>query len=368
MDWPRVNIVFWLVLVLVLPVATRADEPAGLSTPPPQLTGGYLQLSPGILQHYSDADLEAEVSDMHGLGMRSILIHYATEPNWAPGQTDYVAYTENRVYPVHPAMKDRDPFAAVFRAANRHGMRVYLGGMLLRLPFEEDYAANVARWSSPKALRFRKELIHRFGRYDSFAGYYVPNEPDFYSLIAMGCDPAVLLDATEKVVDAIKSAKPGLAVVMPIGLYLKPDGKGGHVLTTRDDLDAFWRPWVDRLDKVDAWMVIDGLGTELSVPEHTAMAQNWARALTSEYGKAAWTVVENARMYTDDKGRYHGEPFMLDKLLRSLSIAAPLAEETITFDYLHYMSRRSHKPEAVRLFEAYRAYVASSRPDQQPRR
>ncbi len=347
--------VILLALFLTAPLAADASTPDALH--PPVLDGGFWQLGPGILEHFSDKDLEAEIQDMHDLGMRILIIQYTVQPNWEDGQDDYVAYINNTVYPVHPAFKDRNPFSSIFRAADRLKMRVYLGGMLLKQPIEDDYEANVARWSSDRALRFRKEVVARFAGYQSFAGYYIPNEPNPFKLIAKRCDPDLLLSATAEVVDAVKSVKPGLDVVMPIGLYLRPNGRDGYLFTTRKDLDLFWRPWVKRLDKVDTWMVIDGLGTRLSELDHTAMAQRWARDLAHEHGKAYWTDVENARMYTDDAGRYHSQPFALGDLVRSLSIATRFADQTVTFDYIHYMSRQSSKPEAVRLHQAYRKYV-----------
>jgi uncharacterized protein DUF4434 len=354
-------------LVTSLPVSADTVAKDAL-LPPPVLDGGFWQLGPGILEHYSDEDLQAEIEDMHGLGMKVLIIQYAVEPNWKPGQDDYVAYISNTVYPVHPAFKGRNPFGMIFRTADRLGMRVYLGGMLLKQPFEEDYENNVARWSSDEALRYRKELVARFAGYQSFAGYYIPNEPNPYVLVAKRCDPDLLLAATAKVVEAVKSVKPDLEVVMPIGLYLRPTGRGSYLHASRQDLDLFWRPWIERLDQVDTWMVIDGLGTRLSDLDHTAMAQRWARDIAHEFGKAYWTDVENARMYTDAQGRYHSEPFEFGDLVRSMSVASRFADEAITFDYIHFMSQRSSKPEAVRLYEAYQKYVRAFEEDkpQQP--
>lgn len=335
---------------------------------PPVLDGGFWQLGPGILAQYSDEDLQAELKDMHGLGMDILVIQYAVEPNWEPGQEDYVAYLPNTVYPVHPAFKSRKPFSAIFRTADQLGMRVYVGGMLLKHPIEDDYENNINRWSSKKALRFRKELIARFAGYQSFAGYYIPNEPNPYTLIAKRCDPDLLIQATAKVAEAVKSVKPDLEVVMPIGLYLRPTGRGGFILASEKDLQMFWQPWIERLEQVDTWMVIDGLGTGLSNLDHTAMAQRWARSLAHMFGKAYWTDVENAHMYTDLGGRYHSEPFELAELVCSMSVASRFADQAVTFDYIHYMSRRSTKPAAVQLHRAYQKYIRAFDEEKPPQR
>ncbi len=347
-----------MLLVPLLACSVLAESDTSQATlRQPLLDGGFWQLGPGILEHYSDSDLEDEVKDMHDLGMRILIVQYAVEPNWEAEQEDYVAYIRNAVYPLHPAFKDRNPFGAIFRAADRHDMQVYLGGMLLKQPLEENYEAKVDRWASERAIRFRKEIIARYAGYQSFKGYYIPNEPNPYVLVAKRCDPDLLLAATAKVAEAVKSVKPDLEVVMPIGLYLRPTGRGGYLHASRQDLDLFWRPWVEQLEQVDTWMVIDGLGTRLSDLDHTAIAQRWAHDLAHEFGKAYWTDVENARMYTDDQGRYHSEPFEFGELVRSMAVASRFADRTVTFDYIHYMSQRSSRPEAVRLNRAYQKYV-----------
>lgn len=327
------------------------------AAPLPLLDGGFWQLGPDILKQYSDDDLAQEVKDMHRLGMHVLIIQYAVEPNWADSQEDSVSYISNTVYPVHPAFKNRKAFSTIFRAADQYGMHVYLGGMQLKHPIEDDYENNVARWSSDRALKFRKQLIERYAGYQSFKGFYIPNEPNPYTLIAKRCDPDLLIQATAKVAQAVKAVKTDLNVVMPIGLYLRPTGRGDYIHASRQDLDLFWRPWVEQLEHVDTWMVIDGLGTRLSDLDHTAMAQHWARDLAHEFEKTYWTDVENAHMYTDAQGRYHGEPLPLADLIRSMSVASRFADQTITFDYLHYMSQRSSNPQAVRLHQAYQKYI-----------
>ena len=316
------------------------------------LDGGFWQLGPGILGQFSDEELAREVSYMNDLGMDIIMIQYSVMPIWQKGQEDYIAYVPNSVYPLHPAFQNRAPFESVLDAADKEDMQVYIGGMLIRKPFKENYREYVSNWCSIKALKFRLELIERFSAHPSFRGFYCPNEPNPAKLAQNGLDPEVLLRATKRVTSFLKSLKPDLEIVKAIGLYLEPDGKGGHEYASREYLDDFWRPFVSGLEDVDVWMVIDGVGTGLSNIKHTAMSQEWAMNLAHEYGKEYWTDVENARMgYVN--GKYSAEPFPMSKLEKSLEVASRFAKRMVTFDYLHYMSRQSQKEKARALHRDY---------------
>ncbi|MDK2973386.1 MAG: hypothetical protein PWP23_3141, partial [Candidatus Sumerlaeota bacterium] len=106
------------------------------------------------------------------------------------------------------------------------------------------------------------------------------------------------------------------------------------------------------LDAVDAWMVIDGVGTRLSTLEHTAMAQAWIAELAREHGKAFWVDVENAHM-AGNQG-----PMTMEEFGPSLAVAARQGSQLITFDYAHYMSLNSPDPRAVQLHNDYAKYRA----------
>ncbi len=356
MDTLRVLLVAVLMTFFFSPALANEAATAEKADQPPVLNGAVWELSPDTLARYTDEDLEAQVKDMHDLGMRVLIIRYIADPARDDGQEDYVAYISSSVFPTHPAFKDRKPFSAIFRAAVQHDMRVYLGGLPFKQPIEQDYEANIDQWSSPRAIQYRQEFIERYAGYRSFAGYYVPNTPDPSVLIANRCDPDCLLTATADVVNAVKSANPGLDIVMPIGLYQRPNGKGGYLYTSAQDLKLFWRPWVQQLSGVDTWMVIDGLGSRLSTLDHTAMAQRWARDLAHEFDKSYWTVVETQQMKNNSDGQAPGKPFSLGALVRSLSIATRFADQTIASDYLNAMGQQSPNPVAVRLHGAYTKY------------
>jgi len=346
-----------LIAVCLNPLSASETASDAQGQRPPVFDGGVWALDVGTLKQYTDQDLQAQVKQMHDMGMRTLIIRSIAEHDPGQGQGDYLAYISNTVFPIHPAFEGRKPYSVIFRAADKHNMRVYLGGLPISQPIEQDYQANIDQWSSPRAIRYRQEIIERYANYRSFAGYYIPNTPDPSVLIANRCDPDRLLTATADVVNAVESASPGLETVMPIGLYLRPTGKGGYLYASTQDLDIFWRPWVRQLAGVDTWMVIDGIGTRQSSLDHTAMAQRWARDLAHEFGKAYWTGVQSARTFSDEQGQQHRQPFSPGELVRSLSTATRFADQTVALDYLGTLSRRSPGSSSARLHEAYINYI-----------
>lgn len=324
----------------------------------PILDGGFWQMDAGLLSRFTDEQFEAEVGHMRRLGMDIIIIQYSNRPYWAPGQEDQVVYFPNSVFEVEPAYQGRETFDALFRAAEREGVKIYLGGLLIEPPREVNYAEKLANWTSEEAYQFRREAVEHFSQYSSFAGYYIPNEPNFGRMRAGGADPALLLDATIEVSNFLRDLKPDMTIIHSIGLYLETREDGSVALASREYLDEQWRPWFAALDSVDVWMIIDGVGTQLSNLEHTDMAQEWARGLCLEFGKSYWTDVENAHMGHDANGNYVASSFTMEELAASLEVAAKHAEKIVTFDYVHYMSRQSHKIDARRLHRDYEEYVA----------
>ncbi len=110
---------------------------------------------------------------------------------------------------------------------------------------------------------------------------------------------------------------------------------------------GFWQP--------NAGMV-EGFTDEALAQEveHTGKAQRWMSRACERFGKTFWVDVENADMAETFK------PFTMDGLESSLRVAAGHADTIVVFDYLHYMSKNSPKPEARKLHEDYRAYRSRS--------
>jgi len=318
----------------------------------PVLDGGFWQVGPGLCRTFTDQMLAAEVGNFKAQGMDLLMVQYSTAQYDHDAET-YYAYVDTDIFPMHPELVGRDPIGSILAAADKHGVRVVLGGMLMPMPRTVNYEQNIAIWTSEKAMNYRRTILKKFAHHPSLWGWYTPNEPNPALLYSSGCDPQKMIDATKQVIALVKETNPKLKTVKSIGLYREPkevDGSTVYALVSREYLDSFWRPWVSQLTNVDAWMVIDGVGTELSNLTHTDMAQEWAASLCKEFGKEMWSDVECAHMGASSY------PFTIEELIPSLRVAANHADVIVTFDYAHYMSKLSTKEAARKLWQDYAEY------------
>lgn len=313
----------------------------------PLASGTFWQIGTGRLATWTDGKLSDEVAVVRDMGMDVILIQYSA--HWDALKKAYQTFVPNNSFELYPGLSDRDPLGAIFRAAERTGVKIIVGDFLTPPPLRyEQPKLAFEYWLSTEAMEFRRTIIERYKDSPSFYGYYISNEPNPRSVQSPE-DKNRWIQSTKEVTNYIKSLKSDLKIVHSIGLYAEWVG-GGPTPPSRAYLDAFWRPWVSELNNVDIWMVIDGIGTSMSVLSHTGMAQEWGKELAHSHNKEFWVDVENAVMTTEFK------PFPIEKLAMSLGVAARHADKIVLFEHLSYMSPNSSNPDAPKLYSDYLQY------------
>jgi|GEM_PF-2548175 len=321
----------------------------------PMATGTFWQLGAARLgqPQWTDAGLAAEVAAVKQAGMDTIIIHYNAHWNAAAGK--YETFVLGSSFPLFAGLEGRNPLRAIFRAAEKEGVKVIIGDFLVPTDLRYTEAKKALEiWTSPAAQTFRRQLIEEFKDCPSFSAYYLANEPNQYR-ITSEADRKLWLSSTRKVARFIKELKPDLKLIHSIGLYAQwhPDANG--VLKpsppSREYLDSFWRPWVQQIPEIDIWVLIDGIGTSMSVLKHTDMAQQWGKELVREAGRKYWVDVENAVM--NSRG-YHA--FSMATLADSLQVAAKHADKIVLFEHLNYMSANSSKDASKQLYRDYLEY------------
>ena len=322
---------------------------------PPIATGTFWQLGATRLSQpqWTDAGLAAEVAAVKRAGMDTIIIHYSAHWNTAKGE--YETFVPNAGFPLFSGLEGRHPLRAIFQAAEKESVKVIIGDFLVPTDLRYTQAAKAFEiWTSPAAQTFRRQLIEEFKDSPSFSAYYLANEPNQYR-IQSEADRKLWLSSTQKVARRIKQLKPDLKLIHSIGLYAQwhPDASGvlKPAPPSREYLDVFWRPWVQRIPEIDIWMLIDGIGTMMSTVKHTDMAQQWGKELVRGAGKEYWVDVENAVM--NSRGYY---AFSLETLVDSLQIAAKHADKIVLFEHLNYMSPNSSKDASKALYQDYLEY------------
>jgi hypothetical protein len=187
-------------------------------------------------------------------------------------------------------------------------------------------------------------MLDRYANHPSVVGYYLSTE---WIPSAFDSDPSEPRERSAAVARFIKQRRPNLKTVMPIGLYnIVVDGHWTRM--TPDFLETFWGSWAE-VEEIDAYMIIDGVGTGLSSLVHTDACQAWARQFCDRYGKELWVDVECA-----DMPPY--QPLPIDRLIPSVEVAARYADVIVVFDYIYYMDHGVAQPAARELHESYAQY------------
>jgi len=331
-------------------------KPGNKAPNQPLLAGGFWQMGDYVLQNWTDKGLESEVKAMKDVGMKYIIVQYGAD--WDSSSKEFISFYPNSVYKVHPAFtKDgRDPIGTLMKSGEKYGVNIILGDALVPNQWDGAPDRNLDDWTSPKMMKWRQSVIAKYSTYKSFYGWYIPNEPNPQDFFKNNVNPRIFIDATEAVASTIKKANPKLMVIHTVGLYAEPLEKEGKTFIAPPSdpyLNDFWEHWFAGCKDVDIWMVIDGVGTYLSNLQHTDQAQDWCQKLATQYKKLYWTDVENAVMGAKSYS------FTMPQLEKSLKVGAKHTNTMVTFDYIHYMSKSSPKPEARKLYQDYQKYYQS---------
>jgi hypothetical protein len=318
----------------------------------PLASGVFWQIDGARLASWSDAKLASEVALLKRAGLDTLIIHHTVRWDSKTGQ--YVTFVPNTVFPLYPEAKNRDALGAIFKAAEEQHVKIVLGD----IPAPSDIIYKnpqqaIHTWLSEDANNYRRALIEKYKDSPSFYGYYISNELNPRNINA--AQKKEWIDATRKVAQLVKGIKPDLTVIHPIGLYAQwtkdSDGLERPHAPSPDYLNAFWRDWVKEIPQIDAWMMIDGIGTSLASLQSTDVAQTWGAQLAHDFHKQFWVDVENAVM--GNKG-YFSFPF--DRLKASLVVAAKHGDYIVLFEYLSYMSPNNDRVASQNLYLDYLQY------------
>jgi hypothetical protein len=120
-------------------------------------------------REWKDVNWEALVSDMHGIGIDTVMI--TGSAIW--GRPMYPADTEN--VGLQLPMGSADPLGCIIRSAEKRGMDVYPGlGFFGRcsMCFNTDLSPEHDQW----LINIACDILKRYGRYKSLKGFYLSAE------------------------------------------------------------------------------------------------------------------------------------------------------------------------------------------------
>lgn len=325
------------------------DVPRKPMRRPPVCDGAFWAFHyEGWAKHFAtDAALADEVDAAHRVGLDTIILYTLTGSDGT-----FSTVLPDTAIPQSTWWKGRAPLEAILTRADALGMQVYVSDTA-----PTGYGAPPANATPEEVERtaaqlraYREQLLARAARHRCVRGYYINFE---CAPFRFANQPRAAGTQSETLARFVKSRHPTLAVVQPVGLYSWRDAEDGPWRkVTPKELETWWRPYIETCRHVDAFMVIDGVGTTLAPLTFTDLNQACIRDLCDEFGKQMWTDVECAMMCR----AYGYRPMSMRQFAQSLHVAARHADTIVCFCYVNYMSPNNGREDASRLYEDYEDY------------
>ena len=287
-----------------------------------------------VCRRFSDAQWEEKVSEMASIGMKYIVLMASAMVY--PDSCE--AYFHTDIYP-RANMAATDPMEALFRAADRHQMNVFVGAGFYG--FWQDTLNNMTDSAVTKrAFKAMEQLYALYGRHTSFYGWYLPDE--------LGICPYYsdeFIHYTTLYTAHGKSFDPKLQVLIaPYGTnMLKAD-------------DAFTKQ-LERLD-CDVIAYQDEIGVRKSTPDQTPAYSEAVRKAHDKAGRAALWADMEVFEFEGDVYQSALIPTAMERIERQLKSISPYVDEVLMYQYLGMFNKPDTTafcghPESTQLYTEY---------------
>jgi len=277
-------------------------------------------------REWDDANWDAIVGDMHDIGLDTVILTGCAI--WGRPLYPANVKTVGRQLP----MRCADPVGAIMRAAEKRNMGAYLGlGAFGRysLNANPDISPEHDTWLGNMAV----DLQEKYGHLRALKGFYITAEA--HGIKEGGLFAQDDCDKTARFVKSIRERVGAAQLMMSPANLKKP---------RPEQLDPLLRQ-LDQLN-VDIFAYQDHAGFEKvykSLNFYVA-AEGYAliKPLHEKLGQQMWVNCEIFE-YTEKRadGRRVCTPCEFERLERQLSVAAPVADKIITYQYQGLMNKRS---------------------------
>ena len=291
-----------------------------------------------LCRRFTDRQWEEKVEEMASVGMKYVVLMASAMVY--PDSRE--AYFETDIYP-RAAMVTSDPMEAMFKAADRHGMKIFVGAGFYG--FWQDTLNNMTDPDvTRRAFKAMEQLYARYGHHSSFYGWYLPDE--------LGICPYYsdeFIRYTNIYTAHGKSFSPDLKVLIaPYGTnMLKAD-------------DAF----VKQLERLDCDVIAyqDEIGVRKSTTDQTPAFYEALRRAHDKAGRAAlWADME----VFEFEGKVYESaliPAEMARIERQIQSIAPYADEILMYQYLGMFNKPDTTafcghPQSTRLYTEYAAWL-----------
>jgi len=237
-----------------------------------------------------------------------------------------------------------EPFRHILVAAERLGMRVFLG-LGLDPTFWQGQFDPLASAEENVALMLRLEEL--YGASPALAGWYLPEEIDDRRFVAADVHEGVMvyLEAMARAAHE----RTGRPVMVAPYFGMNPNGPA---------YAAWWDATLTRAP-IDIIALQDGVGTRRTTTEEGVGVFKALAEVAARHGAALWSdleVFEQVHGWPVDAGPWQARPATIERVRHQLELEAPWVEKIVVFDFTHYMSPRL-AGAAEELYRGYQAYL-----------
>lgn len=282
---------------------------------------------------FTDQMWEQKIEEMAEIGMKYVVVMAVALYN--------KSFYPSEILPKYP-IKAHDPVEAVLKAAAKNDIKVFLGAGFYG-DWTNPWQAFTDRKVRERTKRAVKELSERYGHYESFYGFYWPNE--------VGIDRYF----PQAFIDHVKENNSWAREYLPRAkILIAPYG------TNRVKADAYYIEQLKDLG-VDIIAYQDEVGVEKTKFDDLSYVFENLKRAHELAGVTLWADMEIFRF----EGRVYNSallPADLNRIRMQLKGIGPYVEEILCYQYIGLMDKPESEAqlgprEAQKLYEDYYNYL-----------
>lgn len=264
-----------------------------------------------MIHEFSSEQWRAKIQEMAELKMKYIVI---METANFDDDKYHECYYESKYYEKSKEVKCKDPIGVILDECSKHGMKVFVS-VGFYSNWWKTYDNMVMESAYEKAFKAMDELHELYGHYDSFYGWYYPDESEIHHYM----DEA-FVNYVNRYSKKVHELNPNYkTLIAPYG-------------TCKLCADDGYVEQLKRLD-VDFVAYQDEVGVKKTDETKTA---NFYKALKEAHDKAGrsklWADVE-AFTFEGDVYRSALLPANIERFKKQLEAVSPYVEEILIFEY-----------------------------------
>lgn len=308
----RLAVAFATALALVA-VAAPASQATCIATP--LLNGSFIQ--PDLSSAWTRTQWSTELGRMQADCMNQLFVQWAadTKARTAIYATGVSGFTQNTA---------TDVLDTAYSAAEARGMDVFAGltinsDWFIKHADDTTWLANEARLAN----QFADEIYDNYHAYESFAGWYLPFEPDnFFFTTRTSWDHLITFYNT--VINHLHTLTPGLPVV--ISPFFNTSGG-----QTSSEWTTMWT-YILQNTNIDVIALQDGVGAQHATSGQLA---TWFSATAD-----AIAAARRSTLLWDDAETFNGDfqTMAIGDLVTDMSAVTRYVSNYVSFSYNHYIS------------------------------